>query len=96
MLINIDGTLFNQDKILSFDIFNDTDNVNDKVFLRLTFSSPEIVHKEFEIVSFRNVTDWKQYEEKERLRDFLCNYFGKRGIKLTLNDPNKIGCNYYS
>ena len=89
MLINIDGTLFNQDKINFFSFSTYTDKGYTGTYLTLDMCENH-EQRRYEIKYLRNKNGDIVEDELKSLRSFLCDYFGKRGIKLTLNDPNKI------
>lgn len=94
MLINIDETLINQDKINFFSFSTYTDKGYAGTYLTIDMCENHEQHL-YEIKYLRNKDSGVICKELKSLRSFLCDYFGKRGIELTLYDPNKIGMDIY-
>lgn len=94
MLINIDGTLFNQDKINFFSFSTYTDKGYTGTYLTIDMCENHEQHQ-YEIKYLRNKNDDVVEDELKSLRAFLCDSFGKEGIKLTLNVHHKIGMDIY-
>ena len=94
MLIQVDDFLYNQNKIWCITIKESfVDKGYSGCYLYIWTEKGD--YNEFEILSLRNKSVEEQYEAKKTLQSFLGQFFGKIGIKLTLNDPNKIGMDIY-
>ena len=100
MLIQINDEFFNQESIKRIYFTNDTNGACDKVFMWIDFINGDITRPNNafitnEIIYLRNKTSEEQYKTKKSLVSFLGRFFGKVGIKLTLNNPYEIGMDVY-
>ena len=95
MLIQVDNCLYNQDRILGISfssMLKGTINPN-HYYMHIQFDTNS--YKDFEILSLYEEEPEVRYDKIQEIGRFLGKFFGKRGIKLTLSDPNKIGMTIY-
>ena len=98
MLIQIDDRMYSQDTVLEigFEESGSFYKCSDDfcTYLTLTTSVGNLV-KKFEIKYLRNKSLEETYKAKQEIMSFLGTFFGKIGIKLILNDSNKISMNIF-
>ena len=88
MLIQIGRKMYNQDHIISI-VVDDNEEGDATLFVETDCGEDTFVIK--------HLVDNQKERATGRLsiEKFLGQFFGKVGIKLTLNDPNKIGMDIY-
>lgn len=98
MLIQINDRMYLQDTVLEigFEESGCFYKCGDDfcTYLTLTTSIGNLV-KKFKIESLTNKSLDEVNKAKQSIMSFLGTFFGKVGIKLILNDPNKLGMNIF-